>query len=288
VQREWQDLAKTTARPPGFEQAMIATLPAPARRWLAHAIVPGTPLWQVVRLTMRGQIRLGQWRPFTATQVLAPPGGYIWAATARFAGLPVTGYDRLSSGTGEMRWRMLRLIPVMTAAGPDITRSAYGRLAGEIALIPTVFQHATWADSEQPGTAAATWRFGEDTETAELRVGDDGQLLQVMVNRWGNPGGEPFGRWPFGVSVEAKPASAGDHPLPVQGRMVVGYRPAGRRRVLPRPHHSRAVRVTDRLSRGRLGVPGSLCDPCPARAGRAPQGRARRGAGPRRSAAEPP
>jgi hypothetical protein len=209
VQREWQDLAKTTARPPGFEQAMIATLPAPARRWLAHAIVPGTPLWQVVRLTMRGQIRLGQWRPFTATQVLAPPGGYIWAATARFAGLPVTGYDRLSSGTGEMRWRMLRLIPVMTAAGPDITRSAYGRLAGEIALIPTVFQHATWAESEQPGTAAATWRFGEDTETAELRVGDDGQLLQVMVNRWGNPGGEPFGRWPFGVSVEAETGFGG-------------------------------------------------------------------------------
>jgi hypothetical protein len=42
----------------------------------------------------------------------------------------VTGHDRLSSGTGEMRWRLLRLIPGMTAAGPDITRSAYGRLAG--------------------------------------------------------------------------------------------------------------------------------------------------------------
>lgn len=136
MRQEWRWLATTVADPPGFDPAMTAALPAPARRWLTHAIVPGTPLWQAVRLTMRGQIRLGQWRPITATQLLAASGGYIWAATARLAGLPVTGYDRLNSGSGEMRWRLLYLIPVMTAAGPDITWSAYGRLAGETALIP--------------------------------------------------------------------------------------------------------------------------------------------------------
>jgi hypothetical protein len=103
VRQEWLHLATTMAKPPGFDLAVTAALPAPARRWLAHAIAPGTPLWQSVRLTMRGQIRLGQWRPFAATQVLAPPSGYIWAARARLAGLPVTGFDRLSSGTGEMR-----------------------------------------------------------------------------------------------------------------------------------------------------------------------------------------
>jgi hypothetical protein len=31
---------------------------------------------------MHGQIKLGRWRPFTARQVLTPPDGYIWAATA--------------------------------------------------------------------------------------------------------------------------------------------------------------------------------------------------------------
>lgn len=204
VREEWLRLATTVAGPPGFDPAMIAALPATARRWLTHAIVPGTPLWQTVRLSMHGQIRLGRWRPFTATQVLAPPSGYIWAATVRLAGLPVTGYDRLSAGTGEMRWRLLRSVPVMTAAGPDITRSAAGRLAGEIALIPTAFRQAAWTQGEDAYTATATWRFGDDTETAELRVGGDGQLLDVLVNRWGNPGGEPFGRCPFGVSVQAE------------------------------------------------------------------------------------
>jgi len=69
---------------------------------------------------------------------LRPDRTYIWAAT-----------------TGEMPWRLLRLIPVMTAVGPDITRSACGRLAGEIALIPTAFRHATWTPGDHPGTAAA-------------------------------------------------------------------------------------------------------------------------------------
>lgn len=88
VRQEWLQLAAATDKPIGFDPAMTAALPAAARRWLAHAIASDTPLWQTVRLTMHGQIRLGQWRRFTATQVLAPPSGYIWAATARIAGLP--------------------------------------------------------------------------------------------------------------------------------------------------------------------------------------------------------
>lgn len=209
VRRQWLRLGAATASPAAFDPAMLGGLPEPARRWLAHAIVPGTPLWQTVELSMRGHIRIGKWRPFTATQVLAPPHGYIWAATARMAGLPLTGYDRLTPGTGEMRWRLLGLIPVVTATGADITRSACGRLAAEIALIPTAFGHAAWAPGAQRGTTTATWRFGDDTETVRLSVGGDGRLTEIMVDRWGNPGNAPFGRYPFGVSVDAQAAFSG-------------------------------------------------------------------------------
>jgi hypothetical protein len=203
VRQEWLRLAAATPDPPVFDTAMLAGLPAAAQRWLAHVIQPGRPLWRTAELSMRGQIKLGRWRPFTARQVLSPDG-YIWAATARVAGLPVTGYDRLSSGSGEMRWRLLGLIPVLTAAGPDITRSARGRLAGEIALLPTAFQSATWTQGERPDTAIATWSSGDDTEAAELRVDSGGRLVEVTVNRWGNPGGAPFGRYRFGVRVDAE------------------------------------------------------------------------------------
>jgi hypothetical protein len=209
VRRDWLRLAEPAERPPGFDRAMLAGLPEPAQRWLGRAIKPGTPLWRSVELSMRGQIRLGRWRSFTARQVLAPPDGYIWAATARVAGLPVTGFDRLSAGTGQMSWRLLGLFPVMAASGTDVTRSACGRLAGEIALLPTAFPRATWRPGERPGAAAASLRFGTHTETAELDVGDDGRLLEVRVERWGNPDGAPFGRYPFGVSVEAESVFGG-------------------------------------------------------------------------------
>jgi hypothetical protein len=187
---------------------MIAGDAEPVRRYLTHAIAPGTPLWQSVELEMTGDIKIGSWRRFTATQVVAPSRGYIWAAHARLFGLPVIGYDRLSSGTGEMRWRLLDVIPVVSADGPDMTRSAAGRLASEIVLIPTAFQSAVWTDGG-PDTAVATYGSGAEEQRVELHLGPAGQLRSVLMQRWGNPAGRPFGRYPFGVSVDSARADSG-------------------------------------------------------------------------------
>lgn len=219
VRGEWQLLAAATPEPAAFGPAVTAGLPEPARRWLAHAIPPGTPLWRTAELVMRGTIKLGGWRPFTARQVLAPPEGYIWAATARLMGLPVTGYDRLSSGSGQMRWRLLGVIPVLAADGPDITRSAAGRLAGEVALVPTTFQQARWEQADGD-TVIASLRIGDDTETARLRIGTDGRLVEILVNRWGNPDGAPFRRHTFGVSVQAESAFGG---ITIPSRFRAGW-----------------------------------------------------------------
>jgi hypothetical protein len=209
VARDWELLSSRTERPATFDPSLVAGLPEPARRWLTHALAPGTPLWRTVELSMQGEIRIGAWRPFTARQVLAPPRGFIWAATARLAGLPVTGFDRLSSGSGEMHWRLGGLVPVMSASGPDVTRSAAGRLAGESTLLPTAFSAATWTPGSAADSAVLTWRIGEEEESAELHVGPDGRLLGAGMDRWGDPGGGPFGRRPFGVTFEAERTFAG-------------------------------------------------------------------------------
>ncbi len=204
IRGEWEQLTSRGRPSEAFEPSMVADLPGPAGRWLLHAITPGTPLWPSVVLSMRGEIRLGHWRPFRAQQVIAPPRGFVWAATARLFGLPVTGFDRYSSGSGQMDWRLGGLVPVMTATGVDVTRSAAGRLAGEMALAPTTFRGATWTAGSDEDRAVVTWRIGDHEENAEFEVGPDGRLLGVLVQRWGNPGGQPFGRHPFGVTFEAE------------------------------------------------------------------------------------
>jgi hypothetical protein len=177
VRRDWAELARSSAPERRLATDLVAGMPEPARRWLTHAIAPGTPLWRSVVLHMRGRIRLGSWRTFTARQVVAPPDGFIWSATTRVAGLPVSGFDRYSSGTGEMRWRLLGALPVMTGSGPDTTRSAAGRLAAEgTALLPTSFAAATWTSGPAVDTTVATWRIGDQDEVVQLRIGLDGRL----------------------------------------------------------------------------------------------------------------
>jgi hypothetical protein len=208
VRNDWAELAAATVDPAPFDTAMVADLPEPARRYLTRNISPGTPLWESVQLSMRGTIKIGAWRSFTASQVVAQPGGYIWAANARLFGVPVIGYDQLAGGTGQMRWRLLDLIPVVTANGPDVTLSAAGRLASEIALLPTAFHSAVWT-AAGPDTAVATWGAGPEEQRVELRLGPHGELRDLLIQRWGNPDGEPFGRYPFGVTVQQERTDRG-------------------------------------------------------------------------------
>ncbi|WP_201293146.1 DUF6544 family protein [Arthrobacter zhaoguopingii] len=202
---EWAWLRTGEPSPPLYEPGLTAGLPAAAQRWLAHSLRPGTPLWSSVELTMSGQIKLGpSWRPFQARQILAPQKGFIWAAEARVGGLPVRGYDRFSKGAGQMRWRLLGVLPVVTAGGADVSRSAAGRLASEGVLVPTAFRSAAWSAGLSPDTAVMTRVIDGEAEDVTLRVDPSGALTEVSMLRWGTPGGAPPGRHPFGVSIEAE------------------------------------------------------------------------------------
>ena len=127
VRADWDSLAVPTPVPAPFDPELAADLPEPVRRWLGRAVGPGTALRSAVELRMQGEIRLGAWRPFTAVQRMNAEG-FVWTARLRVAGLPVAGFDRYTRGRGEMRWRMLRLVPLLSAANADVTRSAAGRL----------------------------------------------------------------------------------------------------------------------------------------------------------------
>jgi len=188
---------------------------------------------------MHGQIKLGRWRPFTARQVLTSPDGYIWAAMAWLADLPVIGYGRLGAGAEEMRWRLLRLNPVLNESGSHVTRSAYGRLAGGDRADPDRVPARVLSRGEYANTAVASWQFGIDTEPAELRVMWSGRLAEVRVNRWGNPGARRSAGIRSASGSRPSRGSAGP-PFPrCSGPTGGGHGPVLRGRALPGRNHRR-------------------------------------------------
>ncbi|WP_231611070.1 DUF6544 family protein [Rhodococcus sp. CX] len=219
VRREWDALSSLPPSTEQFDPEQVADLPSAAQQWLTHALEPGVPLARAVHLTMRGHIKLGSWRPFRAAQILAPGVGFVWAATARVAGLPILGYDRYTDGRGEMNWKLGGLVPVMAAATTDVDTSAAGRLASEFIFVPTTFRSATWHEAGT-GSALATWRLGRHTETVCLELAGNGRLGTIHLDRWGNPNGEPFGRYPFGVDIEAESSFGG---ITIPSRFRAGW-----------------------------------------------------------------
>ena len=212
---------------------------------------------------MRGTIRLGAWRRFTARQVITPPDGYIWAATARVAGMPVIGYDRLSSGAGQMRWRLVNLVPLMSAVGADITMSARGRLATEIVLLPTAFRTFAWARGDDADTAVGSMQVGAEvggeSEEVRLRIRSDGSVKSVETQRWGNPNGGPYGRYPFGATIEAERRFGGvTMPSLFRAAWHFGTDRQDGRRVLPRRDNRRNVPLIARLPPAHACVEGGF------------------------------
>lgn len=136
---QWLRLAVPTPDPQRFDPASLSGLPEPARRWLAHAIAPGTLLARTVVLEMEGRFRLGRWLPMRAVQVVSPPLGLVWAAQIGWGPLSFRGFDRYGEDRGEMSWRLFGRLPVVHAEGADVDRSAAGRLAGEVIWVPASF-----------------------------------------------------------------------------------------------------------------------------------------------------
>lgn len=211
AQQAWVALARPTeAEGAVFDPASVDGLPAPVARWLRRTIAPGTPLRRGVEVSMHGEIRIGSWRPFTAQQIVGS-AGYVWAARAGRFPMRVRGFDRYSTASGEMSWRLFGLIPVVTAAGSDITRSAAGRLAAEIigltpagALGPAI----TWQGIDERRAVAAISIDGLEHQVT-VEVDDAGGLRSVALPRWANPDKGPFQLHTFGVLCDGALTSGG-------------------------------------------------------------------------------
>jgi Family of unknown function (DUF6544) len=193
-----------------FSPEMVAGLPEPTRRYFQHAIEPGTPLAPMARLEMTGEMRLGReqaWLPLHAHQVLAPPTGFIWEASVGRGAMRFTGADSYATTRGQTTFRFWDLVPVVRASGPDVSRSARGRLAIEsiwnpASLLPE--RGVTWTSLDDQSARATVTIDGEPIPLT-LTIGPDGKLRSVTMERWGNLTTDGHHTYiPFGADIFAE------------------------------------------------------------------------------------
>ena len=204
-----------------FNSALIANLPDIAKQYFTHTIAPGTPLARAVRLRMHGEIKLKASAPFRAEEVIRSDRGLIWQASVRMKGLPVSGYDRFVDGAGEMRWKLLGLIPMIRASGADITRSAAGRFAAESVWLPSLLlsPDVSWA-ARDSNVARVALNVGGQAAEMEFVIDESGRLQNMTMQRWGNPEGGEFHRASFGGTVEDE-STFGGYTIPT--RLRIGW-----------------------------------------------------------------
>lgn len=222
VREDWERLTAPTRSPAAFDPAMVDHLPTAARRWLRHAIAPGTPLHRRAVLVQHGQIRLaGRWWPIRAVEALDPLHGYVWPVRTRLLGLPLVGLDRLSGGSAEMTHRLLGAVPLVRAAGPDLARSAAARAASEICWVPAaaLAPSIAWRELSDTRVTAKVPVAGE-THEVTLDVDDAGVLRGGSTRRWAQVNGGPWQWHDFGARDLGEATFGG---FTVPSRVVAGY-----------------------------------------------------------------
>ncbi len=206
-QDEWARLiGLQPISPIKYNPKIVAELPEPAQRFFNFAIAPGTPLLPVAEIDMGGLFSLGtrdnpNYQIMDAQQILASPHGFVWRLNLR-GRVPVSGSD---SGNWT-RFRILGLIPVARMGGDlDHAQSAYGRYVAEsVFWTPATVlpgPGVVW-EGVDSNSARVTVSHGALSQTVNIRVNANGQLVEVFFSRWSNANSDKEYRLqPFGGTL---------------------------------------------------------------------------------------
>lgn len=207
-----------------FDPATLDSLPAPAQRFLTRALPTGVPLSTTVELTMEGEIKLGgRWLPFTADQILRAGVGFVWAPTVGGRIIRFTGADVLGPTDARIEFRFHGRIPVVRGSGPDVERSAVGRLAAEtVAWLPQALTPqvgATWIGIDDERATVTINAAGQSVEV-NVAIDGDGQLTRLGLQRW-KDSAKPPGFVAFGGAVHSLHTT--DNGAVIAGSGIVGW-----------------------------------------------------------------
>ncbi len=183
----------------------LAGLPAPVQRWLHATGVLGTTIPSVVRITQRGEFRLGSgesWMPLRATQhYTTNPPGFLWDASMQmFPLVSVAGRDRYFQGTGDIEMRIASLVPVASKSGGNLDSGALLRYLNETMWFPAalLLPNVTW-DVIDDTSARATLTDAGQSVSAIFVFDDRDRLVNMTADRW-NDSEQAFRPWSTPIS----------------------------------------------------------------------------------------
>ena len=197
-----------------FTATALDGLDAPVRRYFRHAIAEGALLHRGVRLTMRGQVKVGAWLPFTAEETC---DGISFEWRARVGRL-LTVVDRYADGAACTRGLLFGRRTLFSSDDANTIRSAAGRAALEsiwapMSLLPE--RGVAWC-AEADDLVVAAREVPPERPEIRIRIDEHGAVRSVSAQRWN--AGEYLS---CGCEVQAE-RRWGD--LTVPSRMTVGWR----------------------------------------------------------------
>jgi hypothetical protein len=186
-----------------LDEADLAHLPAPVRRYLLASRVVGKPRVHNFRVKMRGRFRSGptaRWIPIAAEQhnFIDRPARFFYLTGSMFM-IPVQGYHRYAEGSATMNVKAAAVVPVAASSGTEMTRAETVTMFNDMCVMaPATLVHPSvvW---EGAGRHSAVARFTNAGHTirAELQFNDADEL----VNFWSDDRSQTM---PDGAAKQAR------------------------------------------------------------------------------------
>jgi len=184
------------AKPKVVTEEDIKGLPEPVQRYLRYSQIIGKEIIGTVRLKQKGFMRMreGQkWMPLEAEEYYTTdPPGFIWYGSIEFAPfLSVKARDMLSEGKGAMLVKLLGLIGIADASGPEMNQASLLRYLSETIWFPTAFLsgYIQWEPIDT-NSAKATISVDGLTASAGFYFNESGELENFIAERYRDEGGQ--------------------------------------------------------------------------------------------------
>jgi hypothetical protein len=220
--REAEAIAATLPSQPVTEQDLLA-VPEPVRTYLRRAGVVGKPRPALLHARFRARMRTAPdagWMTATVEQVSVlgrSPRRLFYMEAAR-VGVPFVAFHRYVGDAATMQVRVAGLLPLVDAAGPEMTQGETVTLLNDLCILaPAALLDApiTW-QAQGPREVRATYANAGHTVSAVLSFDAAGDLAGFVSNDRYQSDGKTYQLFPWSTPVGGFRAFDGVR-LPAEG-----------------------------------------------------------------------